>query len=106
MKYTDGYIFTDHYDRLAPAVPYAVAQEHSGLLLERLLRTADQIDQAISERLGKLAIWQDEIWVDEDTVFLHEQVNLCRESAIRLIDFGAAAEIGEEAETWLQLSSE
>jgi hypothetical protein len=106
MKYTDGYILTNRYDRLLPVLPYAVAQEHSGFLVELLLRHVDRLGEEIHNRLGDVMYTGMENWQDSVAVSLNVEAGLCLESARKLVDLGAVTDVAEEAESWLQSVSE
>ena len=106
MKYTDGYILTTRDDRLGPLIPYAVAQEHSGFLVERLLRHVDRLDMEIYRRLGEDMYTGMEHWHDSLAVSLNIEAGLCLESARKLLDMGAVTDIADEAEAWLHSVSE
>jgi hypothetical protein len=106
MKYTDGYILTNRYDRLLPVIPYAVAQEHSGFLVELLLRHVDRLDEEIYNQLGDVAYSGMENWHDSLAVSLNVEAGLCLDSARKLMDLGAVTDIAEEADMWLQSVSE
>jgi hypothetical protein len=80
--------------------------ERSGELLERLLRAMDRLNREIDQRLGSTAAMAYREPLDREDLTIHEQAWRCRLSALKLVEFGAAASIADEAEAWLTQISE